>query len=116
MTGSKLKYITASAMILMAILLCGVYAQFRGGWGGRDFQMETLTPEEARENELMEKAIDPGFKRTCSPSRGCGLTMTPVSGSAATACGKMTRRRPSERHFPPLRNHQPQSPARPAFY
>ncbi len=49
-------------MILMAILLCGVYAQFRGGWGGRDFQMETLTPEEARENELMEKAIDPGFK------------------------------------------------------
>jgi len=62
LAGSKFKYVAASVVILTALLLCEAYAQFRGGWRGRASQLDMLTPEEARENELMEKAIDPAFK------------------------------------------------------
>lgn len=56
----RFKYAATAALILMALLLWQAYAQFRGGWGWRRFNMRN--PEEVRENELMEKAIAPAFK------------------------------------------------------
>ena len=46
----------------MSLLLWQAYAQYRGGWGWRGRRMEIQNAEEERENELMEKAIDPAFK------------------------------------------------------
>jgi len=45
----------------MSLLLWQAYAQYRGGWG-RGRRLEIQNAEEERENELMEKAIDPAFK------------------------------------------------------
>ena len=45
----------------MSLLLVQTYAQYRGGWG-RGRRLEIQNAEEERENELMEKAIDPAFK------------------------------------------------------
>jgi hypothetical protein len=59
LTSISFKYATAAALIITALLLWQAYAQFRGGFGG--FR-RSLTPEEAHENELMEKAINPAFK------------------------------------------------------
>jgi Domain of unknown function (DUF4159) len=54
------KYATAIAVALMALLLWHAHAQY-GGWG-RGRRMRSRNPEEAKENELMEKAINPAFK------------------------------------------------------
>jgi hypothetical protein len=54
------KYSAAIAVILMALLLWQAYGQMRG-WG-RGRRMQARNPEEVRENELMEKAINPAFK------------------------------------------------------
>ncbi len=54
------KYAAAIAVVLMALLLVHAYAQFRGWGRGRRWQARN--PEEVRENELMEKAINPAFK------------------------------------------------------
>ena len=56
------KYAAAAAVILMSLLLWQAYAQYRGGWGWRGRRLEIQNAEEERENELMEKAIDPAFK------------------------------------------------------
>src|ERR1700720_3000188 len=54
------KYATAIAVALMALLLWHAHAQY-GGWG-RGRRMQSRNLEEVRENELMEKAINPAFK------------------------------------------------------
>lgn len=56
------KYAAAAAVILISLLLWQAYAQYRGGWGWRGRRLEIQNAEEERENELMEKAIDPAFK------------------------------------------------------
>lgn len=55
------KYAAVAALILIPLLLWQAYGQYRGGWGGRR-RLDIRNPEEARENELMEKAINPAFK------------------------------------------------------
>lgn len=57
----NLKYAAVAALILVPLLLWQAYGQFRGGWGGRR-RLDIQNPEQARENELMQKAIDPAFK------------------------------------------------------
>lgn len=62
LTSISFKYAAAGVFIVTALLLWQAYAQFRGGWGRRGRQLEIQNVEQARENELMEKAINPAFK------------------------------------------------------
>src|SRR5580704_7423210 len=60
LAGKGFRFAALIAVILMAALLWETHAQFRGfgGRGRRGFR----NPEEAKENEMMEKAINPDFK------------------------------------------------------
>src|SRR5215831_21191553 len=55
------KYTVAAALILIPLLVWQAYGQFRGRWGGRGRRLEIQNAEQARENELMQKAINPAF-------------------------------------------------------
>src|SRR5579871_1659005 len=54
------KYAAVATLILIPLLLWQAYGQYRGGWGRR--RGLDINPEQARENELMQKAINPAFK------------------------------------------------------
>jgi hypothetical protein len=57
----RFQYAVAAALILIPLLVWQAYGQFRGGWGGRR-RLEIRNAEQARENELLEKSINPAFK------------------------------------------------------
>ena len=58
---TSFKFAAAFTVVLLALLVWQAHAQFRG-WGGRGRRMQFRNAEEVRENEMMEKAINPSFK------------------------------------------------------
>lgn len=62
LTSIGFKYAAVAAFIVMALLLWQAYGQYRrfGGYGRRGLDLGN--PEQARENELLQKAINPAFK------------------------------------------------------
>ncbi len=57
----RLKAAVSVAVLLTALVWLSAQAQFRGGWPHRDYEIRN--PEQIREQEVMEKALAPGFQQ-----------------------------------------------------
>ena len=63
------KHAATVVVLLVALAMMSVEAQYR--WGGRFRRgYEIRDPELLREQQEMEKALNPEFARKSSPSRG----------------------------------------------